>query len=66
MIGRTYFWRPFVLTGDNLTRGPAESVVVVARWQGNGPRNVALRCGDGSLVIRSFRGLRRQPPVRES
>lgn len=69
MIGRTYLWRPFVITGDKLTRGPAERVVVVARWQGKGPRNVALRRGDGSLVIRPFRGLRRlrpQPSVRES
>jgi acetyl esterase len=59
MIGRTYLWHPFVASGGKLTRGPAEPVVVVARWQANGPRNVALRRGDGSLVIRPFRGLRR-------
>ena len=69
MIGRTYLWRPVVATAGKWKRGPAEPVVVVARWQGNGPRNVALRRGDGSLVICPFRGLRRlrpQPPVRES
>lgn len=47
MIGRTY-----------LERG--RPVVVVARWGGNGPRNVLVRREDGTLVVRPFRGLRRE------
>ncbi len=46
--GRTY-----------LERG--EPVVVVRGWRGPGPRNVLIRRGDGTLVVRPFRGLRRQP-----
>ena len=47
MRGRTY-----------LERG--EPVVIVERWgPGGGPRNVLIRRGDGSLVVRPFRGLRR-------
>jgi hypothetical protein len=34
-------------------------VVVVARWGGDGPRNVLVRRSDGRLVVRPFRGLRR-------
>jgi hypothetical protein len=46
MIGRAY-----------LERGAR--VVVIARWaNGGGPRNVLIRRGDGSLVVRPFRGLR--------
>jgi hypothetical protein len=40
-----------------LERG--ETVVVVARWSGSGPRNVLVRRRDGALVVRPFRGLRR-------
>jgi hypothetical protein len=47
MIGRTY-----------LERG--KPVVCLVRWgPGGGPRNVLIRRGDGSLVVRPFRGLRR-------
>jgi hypothetical protein len=34
-------------------------VVVVARWNGRGPRNVLVRREDGELVVRPFRGLRK-------
>lgn len=47
MIGKTYTLR-------------GEPVVVLARW-GSGvkvPRNVLIRLGDGSRVVRPFRGLR--------
>jgi len=47
VIGRVY-----------LERG--QPVVIVARWNGEGPRNVLVRREDGSLVVRPFRGLRRQ------
>jgi hypothetical protein len=40
-----------------LERG--EPVLVVARWGGAGPRNVLVHRGDGRLVVRPFRGLRR-------
>lgn len=46
MIGRAY-----------LERG--KTVVVVARWGGEGPRNVLVRRSDGRRVVRPFRGLRR-------
>lgn len=47
MIGRTY-----------LERG--KPVVVLIRWgPGGGPRNVLIERGDGSKVVRPFRGLRR-------
>ena len=46
MVGRIY-----------LERG--SPVVVVARWGGEGPRNVLIRRADGALVVRPFRGLRR-------
>jgi hypothetical protein len=46
MIGRTY-----------LERG--HPVTVLARWKGNGPRNVLVKREDGRLVVRPFRGLRR-------
>ena len=46
MVGRTY-----------LLRG--EPVVVICRWRGQGPRNVLLERGDGSRLVRPFRGLRR-------
>jgi hypothetical protein len=45
MIGRTY-----------LERG--RPVTVLARWNGNGPRNVLVRREDRRLVVRPFRGLR--------
>jgi hypothetical protein len=49
MVGRTY-----------LERG--RPVVLVHRWgPGGGPRNVLVRRADGTLVVRSFRGLRRAP-----
>lgn len=38
-------------------------------WPGRrpaaGPRNVAIRRGDGTLVVRPFRGLTRPPEVRQ-
>lgn len=46
MIGRTY-----------LERG--HPVTVLIRWNGKGPRNVAIRRADGSIVVRPFRGLRK-------
>jgi len=46
MIGKTY-----------LERG--KSVVVLARWNGKGPRNVLIQREDGSKVVRPFRGLRK-------
>lgn len=46
MIGRVY-----------LERG--RPVVVLARWHGQGPRNVLIRREDGTAVVRPFRGLRR-------
>lgn len=47
MIGRVY-----------LERG--QPVTVLIRWgPGGGPRNVLIRRGDGQLVVRPFRGLRR-------
>lgn len=46
--GRTY-----------LERG--QLVVVERGWRGKGPRNVLIRRGDGTRVVRPFRGLRRPP-----
>jgi acetyl esterase len=34
-------------------------VVVLIQWAGRGPRNVLIERGDGSQVVRPFRGLRR-------
>jgi hypothetical protein len=45
MVGRTY-----------LERG--RPVVVLVRWNGDGPWNVLVRREDGFLVVRPFRGLR--------
>jgi acetyl esterase len=45
VVGRTY-----------LERGLP--VVVLVRWQGEGPRNVLVRREDGTVVVRPFRGLR--------
>lgn len=54
MIGRTYFER-------------GAPVTLLIRWSGKGPRNVLIERGDGTKVVRPFRGLRRNPPggVRE-
>ena len=46
ITGRTY-----------LERG--KPVVIVTQWKGKGPRNVAIRRQDGSIVVRPFRGLRK-------
>ncbi len=46
IVGNTY-----------LERG--EPVVVLIQWKGKGPRNVAIRRADGSVVCRPFRGLRK-------
>jgi acetyl esterase len=46
MVGRVY-----------LERG--ERVTVLARWGGDGPRNVLVERADGTRVVRPFRGLRR-------
>jgi hypothetical protein len=48
LVGTTY-----------LERG--ESVLVLYRWSGKGPRNVLIRRSDGARVVRPFRGLRRLP-----
>jgi acetyl esterase len=40
-----------------LERG--QPVEVLIWWAGRGPRNVLIRRGDGDLVVRPFRGLRR-------
>lgn len=40
-----------------LERG--QLVVVERGWRGRGPRNVLIVRGDGSRVVRPFRGLRR-------
>jgi hypothetical protein len=34
-------------------------VLVLARWNGKGPRNVLIERADGSRVVRPFRGLRK-------
>lgn len=47
MIGKTY-----------LERG--KLVVVLAKWNGKGPRNVLISREDGTKVVRPFRGLRKQ------
>ena len=46
ITGRTY-----------LERG--KPVVIVTQWSGKGPRNIAIRRQDGSVVVRPFRGLRK-------
>jgi acetyl esterase len=52
ITGRTY-----------LERG--KPVVVITQWKGKGPRNVAIRRQDGTIVVRPFRGLRRAPEAGE-
>jgi acetyl esterase len=47
ITGRTY-----------LERG--QPVVILTQWNGKGPRNVAIRRQDGSVVVRPFRGLRKE------
>jgi len=43
-----------------LERG--EPVVILIQWgPGGGPRNVAIRRQDGTVVVRPFRGLRKPP-----
>jgi hypothetical protein len=48
-----------MIEGVYLERG--EPVVVLARWDGRGPRNVLVERSDGTRVVRPFRGLRRVP-----
>lgn len=44
-----------------LERG--EPVTVLTQWgPGGGPRNVEIQRGDGSRVVRPFRGLRKPKP----
>lgn len=38
-----------------------EPVLVLARYNGKGPRNVLVEYQDGRRVVRPFRGLRRIP-----
>lgn len=46
------------ITGKTyLERG--KPVTVITQWNGKGPRNVAIRREDGSVVVRPFRGLRK-------
>ena len=40
-------------------RERGQPVEVLIWWAGRGPRNVLIRRGDGELVVRPFRGLRR-------
>ena len=42
--------------------------VRILRWwgTGGGPRNVLIERGDGTRVVRPFRGLRRKPSVRKT
>lgn len=49
MLGRIYYERGL-------------PVVILRRWNGKGPRNVLIRRGDGSKIVRPFRGLRKNPP----
>ena len=45
---------------DRMYLEPGAPVVVVTSWgPGGGPRNVAIRRPDGTVVVRPFRGLRR-------
>ena len=46
IVGKTY-----------LEKG--KRVVVMAQWNGKGPRNVLIEREDGSKVVRPFRGLRK-------
>jgi acetyl esterase len=46
MIGRTYLEK-------------SKPVVILARWNGKGPRNVLILRADGTEVVRPFRGLRK-------
>ena len=39
-------------------------VLVLIQWAGKGPRNVLIERGDGTRVVRPFRGLRSLPPAR--
>jgi hypothetical protein len=41
-----------------------QPVEVITWWAGRGPRNVLIKRGDGTRVVRPFRGLRRDPPAR--
>jgi hypothetical protein len=41
-----------------------QPVEVITWWAGRGPRNVLIERGDGTRVVRPFRGLRRDPPAR--
>jgi len=57
--------RPYLDPGDQLSghRDPPEPVTVITQWgPGGGPRNVAVRRGDGSVQVIPFpRRLRRLP-----
>ncbi len=47
ITGRTYLERGY-------------PVQIITQWgKGGGPRNVAIRRQDGSIVVRPFRGLRK-------
>ena len=48
MIGKTYFER-------------GKPVIVLVKWTrgAGGPRNVLIQRGDGTRVVRPFRGLRK-------
>jgi acetyl esterase len=51
VIGKTYFEH-------------GKPVVVLAKWNGNGPRNVLISREDGTKVVRPFRGLRKKEVKR--
>jgi acetyl esterase len=56
--GPALVWRGYLAGRMYLERGAP--VVVVTSWgPGGGPRNVAIRRPDGTVVVRPFRGLRR-------
>jgi acetyl esterase len=46
-----------------LERG--DPVVVLIQWAGRGPRNVLIERGDGTQVVRPFRGLRLPRPEQD-
>ena len=64
MTGQTYLERgqPVVVLIRWETGLPADGSVIWHRPpRRNGPRNVLIERGDGSLVVRPFRGLRTPP-----
>lgn len=74
IVGRTYYERGKPVEILAQWRGPSEAlcdrdgvsreiVVMAPDWakRRSGPRNVLIRRENGELVVRPFRGLRREP-----